>query len=137
MPPSCGHLRDPGGWSDEIRRISRDAEQTENLAKIISFSCSPDADNTTSQEDKDILGNPSAEPGISVAAQSPQLSRVDGGPEQKRFSEEEKRTIGSTPLSVFTTYLTNGKQLPLWILALLVYIAYTSLIFVRVSRPLY
>lgn len=108
-------------------------KRTENLARMVSFSCSPDADNTTSQEDKHILGNLPAAPGTPVAAQSSQLSRVDGGSEHK----EEKRTRGSTPLSVYTTYLTKGKQLPLWILALLIYIAYTGLIFVRVSRPLY
>ncbi|KAG6999441.1 ATP-dependent bile acid permease [Physcia stellaris] len=102
-------------------------KRTENLARMVSFSCSPDADNTTSQEDKHILGNLPAAPGTPVAAQSSQLSRVDGGSEHK----EEKRTRGSTPLSVYTTYLTKGKQLPLWILALLIYIAYTGLIFVR------
>lgn len=108
-------------------------KQTENLANITSLSYSPDtADSDTSQQDKDVLKNSSAEPDTSLATQNPQLSRVHDGSKDKNFSEEEKRS-GTIPLSVYRTYIVEGKQLPLWFLALLTYITYTALIFVRVS----
>lgn len=55
----------------------------------------------------------------------------------KKLSEEEKRTTGSVSLSVYTTYLTKGKQVPLWILALIIFVAYTGLFVWRVSQTLH
>ncbi|KAL8789898.1 MAG: hypothetical protein Q9195_006608 [Heterodermia aff. obscurata] len=104
-------------------------KQTENLTNITSPP-SPDTDRATSREGRDILENPAEAPDTSSAAQNSQLSRADGGPKGKKFSEEEKRT-GSTPLSVYTTYILEGKQLPWWILAILTYATYTTLILVR------
>ena len=111
-------------------------KRTENLANFTSLSCSPDTNNASLREGNNISRNPPAAPDTSVTAQKSPLSRLNGGSKHEKFSEEEKRT-GSTPVSVYTTYIVEGKQLPLWILALLTYIAYTILVFMRVSYFLY
>ncbi|MCJ1470897.1 hypothetical protein MMC07_009545 [Pseudocyphellaria aurata] len=46
----------------------------------------------------------------------------------KKFSDEEKRTTGSVPLLIYTTYLTKGKQVPLWILAFIIFLSYAGLV---------
>ena len=109
-------------------------KRTEDLANITS-SFSQDTDNATFRQGSGISANLTAAPDKSATAQNFPISRVNG-PDSKKFSEEERRT-GSTPLSVYTTYLVEGNQLPLWILTLLAYITYTTLIFVRVSYPQY
>lgn len=51
----------------------------------------------------------------------------------KKFSAEEKRITGSIPVSVYKAYLVKGKQVPLWVLALTAYTAYTALVLGRVG----
>lgn len=92
--------------------------------------------NSIAQNDEDIE--------IQVPLPSQPIAAPAGGPSAllntytpKKFSEEEKRTTGSVPLSIYTTYLTKGKQVPLWILALITFVAYAGLVVGRVSQPLY
>ncbi|KAJ5681819.1 uncharacterized protein N7477_001759 [Penicillium maclennaniae] len=45
----------------------------------------------------------------------------------KKFVEDEKREVGSISISVYKSYLSMGGGVPIWILTILIYLTYTSL----------
>jgi ABC-type multidrug transport system fused ATPase/permease subunit len=50
----------------------------------------------------------------------------------KKFVEDEKREVGSISLSVYKSYLSMGGGLPIWLVTLLIYLTYTSMMVGRV-----
>lgn len=55
----------------------------------------------------------------------------------KKFVEDEKREVGSISLSVYKSYLSMGGGLPIWLVTVLIYLTFSSLMVGRVSLILF
>lgn len=110
--------------------------RNESLADIASQLQDAETRKSVAEGEEDLPEDHVARSHKPVAAPNIRPSMSSKGSIPLKFSEE-KRTTGSIPLSICATYLRKGKQLPLWVLALIVYSGYTALIFGRVSQLLY
>lgn len=55
----------------------------------------------------------------------------------KKFVEDERREVGSISLSVYKSYLSMGGGWPIWLVTILIYLSYSSLMVGRVSLMLF
>lgn len=118
---------------EDILREEQAAEQADLVADSEDREFLNDEETTLQK----VISNTShRRPSTAANGQAPNGNGVAATPETstpKKFTEDEKREIGSVRLSVYLAFLNKGGSVGFWLLALAVYLTYSSLLVGRVS----
>ncbi|KAJ5696619.1 hypothetical protein N7536_007031 [Penicillium majusculum] len=113
---------------EDILREEQAAEQADLVADSEDREFLNDEETTLQK----VISNTShRRPSTAANGQAPNGNGVAATPETstpKKFTEDEKREIGSVRLSVYLAFLNKGGSVGFWLLALAVYLTYSSLL---------